>query len=46
VNGKDARHQNTDFRIQSALVRHILNSEICILTSDIFAVSTSAKAHA
>ena len=35
VNCKDVRIQNSDFRIQTVC----LNSEFCILTSDIFAVS-------
>jgi hypothetical protein len=40
VNGKDVRGQNTDVRIQISPGPgpRILDSDICILTSDIFAV--------
>jgi hypothetical protein len=36
-NGKDVRGQNTEFRI----LMKALNSEFCILTSDVFAVCLS-----
>ena len=44
LNGKDVRCQNTEYRIQISPARdpRILNSEICILTSDIFAVDVYA----
>jgi hypothetical protein len=38
VNGRDVRGQNSDFRIQC----NALNSDICILTSDVFAVTCAA----
>jgi hypothetical protein len=43
-NGKDVRCQNTEFRIQTSHTHPLpvpgdfLNSEFCILTSDVFAV--------
>ena len=40
INGRDVRYQNSEFRVQTA---PFLSSEICILTSDIFAVEAAVE---